>query len=356
MSQLNNEIWSSPQVISENATQASNPDVAMDNNGNAIIVWEYWANDGGIAMMEKRNGAWSAPKAITAAGPPYTSTALPSVVMNDAGKAIIVWSQRDIYKKEYANGAWSDPVAVSSGGDTDYHQVVINNKGTAIITWRYNDHLYTHMKLYSREYQEGIWNDPKLISIEGKDPESFYQLAIGDNDNAIIVWHQSEDSNYRLYRNEYRNGNWIGPVAVTPEGTHGLYPKVAMDNRGNTILAWQQDVNFVWQVFISESHSGIWSAPTNVSLNGTDAEWPLVRMDNSGNKILLWNQRNGAEWQVYRMQFINGAWSDRYLLATSHNQLNFVNYDLAMDGTGDALMIWSQYDGINCQLYWSLFN
>ena len=157
-----------------------------------------------------------------------------------------------------------------------------------------------------------------------------------------------------VYRNEFRNGNWMGPVPVNPAGVYVYYPRVAMDNNGNAIMTWQQSVN---NIFIAELRAGVWSAPTLVSSSGTFATSPFVKMDNSGNAILLWNQADGSDMQAFRRQYINGVWTENCLLAVSHDQLNNITYDIAMDGTGDTDIVWSQSDGSTAwQLYRSRYH
>ena len=77
MSQYRDGIWSHPLSLDDNISQdifeATNPRVAMDNNGNAIIVWQQ--SDGGsscfgnpcikIFMSEYRNGIWTHPSSLT---------------------------------------------------------------------------------------------------------------------------------------------------------------------------------------------------------------------------------------------------------------------------------------------------
>jgi hypothetical protein len=352
MSQLNGGNWSNPQVISGNATQVYSPSVSMDNNGNAIIVWADWGdlvNTCGIVMTEYRNGVWSSPRFLNTK--PFITVDPPSVAMNDNGKALIVWSQDDIYKLEYINGSWSTPTAVSTGGDAEDPHVAINDKGNSIITWLYNDGYATHKKIFSSEFQNEIWSDPKIVSIPGYDPV-FYRIAYDDNNNAIVVWVQEY---HQVFRNEYRNGNWLGPVSVTSFGADVLYATVTMDGHGNAVMVWQQTVDLIYQVFISELRDGAWSAPTQVSTLGTAASNPLIKMDKSGNAILLWNQADNNGRQVFRMQYLNGGWTDKYLMAMSQNQLNNVGYDVAMDGSGDAIIVWDQSDGSTWKIYRSFY-
>ena len=350
------DAWSQPQVISGSSTSVYNPSVAMDNNGNAIIIWEDWGSlstAGGIKFMEYRNGSWSSPR--LASNMSFPAISYGSVAMNDNGNAIIVWSDNSIYKIEYVNGVWSQPETVSNDYDADYPDVRLNQNDEGIITWTHSTSSYGLDTLYSTELRQGSWTSPHIVSVQGIDPD-MPQVAFDDMGNAIVVWQQIEGTSYRVYRNEFRNHTWSGPIAMTPQGGGAYYAKVSMDNIGNAIIVWQQVVNNIWQIFMSEYRSGQWNNSA-ITSSGSQATMPLVKMDASGNAILLWNQESGTDWQLFRKQYVNGLWQSAYLVATSHNQLNYIMYDVSMSGSGDIDMVWDTLDqNANLQLFRSRLN
>jgi hypothetical protein len=351
MSQFDGNAWSQPQLISGSSASVYNPSVAMDNNGNAIIIWEDWGSvstSGGIMFMEYRNGSWSSPR--LASNMSFPAITHGSVAMNDNGNAIIVWSDNSVNKIEYVNGVWSQPVIVSNDFYAKYPDVRLNQNGEGLITWTHSTSSYGQNSLYSTELRQGSWSIPHIISVQGVDP-NMYQVAFDDMGNAIVVWQQLEGSSYRIYRNEYSNHTWSGPIAMTPQGVSAFYAKVSMDNIGNAIIVWQQVVNSIWQVFMSEYRSGQWNDST-ITSSASQAKMPLVKMDASGNAILLWNQESGTDWQLFRKQYVDGFWQSAYLVATSHNQLNNITYDVSMSGSGDIDMVWDTLDqNANSQLF-----
>jgi hypothetical protein len=95
-------------IISPNGQDATFPQVAMDNKGNAIIVWSQ--SDGAVYQIfksEYRNGAWINPSSLADnISPDGQSAFYPQVAMDNNGNAIIVWYQPDgavyqIFKSEY---------------------------------------------------------------------------------------------------------------------------------------------------------------------------------------------------------------------------------------------------------------
>ena len=77
-----------------------------------------------------------------------------------------------------------------------------------------------------------------------------------NNGSAIITWAQIDGSNYQIFKSEYRSGVWTHPSNladnISPDGTDGYGPSVAMDNNGDAIITWYQDNGASTQIFISE--------------------------------------------------------------------------------------------------------
>ncbi len=108
-----NKTWTNPASLTDNISpdgqDAAYPQVAMDDNGNAVIVWDQ--SDGinsQIFKSEYRNGAWTNPALLTDnISQDGQSADSPQVAMDNNGNAVIVWQQYDgngnnqIFKSEY---------------------------------------------------------------------------------------------------------------------------------------------------------------------------------------------------------------------------------------------------------------
>ena len=158
----NNYEWTHPGSLSDNISldgqNAVNPQVAMDDNGNAIITWEQEvvSNFPRIFMSEFRNGVWTHPENLDDCISPDEDSAFahkPQVAMDNNGDAIIVWVQgglpeHQIFKSEYRNGVWAHPGSLDdhispdespNSGGTIQPQVAMDSNGNAIITWYQGD-------------------------------------------------------------------------------------------------------------------------------------------------------------------------------------------------------------------------
>jgi len=196
------------------------------------------------------------------------------VAMDSNGNAIIVWCQSDgvnlqIFKSEYRSGVWHHPVSLSDnisidGWDAQTPRVAMDNNGNAIIVWEQPDGGHpggaAFSQIYKSEYRNGAWTHPASLSDHispGGTPAGKPQVAMDNNGSAIIVWYQYDsDNNFQIFKSEYRNGTWIHPASIndniSPDGQSAFYPQVAMDNNGNAIIVWYQPDGAVYQIFKSE--------------------------------------------------------------------------------------------------------
>ncbi len=251
-----------------------------------------------------------------------------SVAMDRNGNAIIVWSQIEfsthhIYKSEYRGGVWTHPSGFTDHIDPEEGvalapSVAMDNNGNAIITWVQWDG--TAYQIFKSEYRNGIWTHPAglqdNISLDGI-TTGYPAVAMSDNGDAVIVWSQrqsNEPLTTQIYKSEFRNGVWMHPAGfqdhISLDGLPTSDCRVAMDGSGNTIVAWQQDGH----IFISEYRGGIWTHPAGptdyISPDGGEAEKPQIAMSNNGDAIIVWDESNPAEYNThsFKSEYRGGAW------------------------------------------------
>jgi microcompartment protein CcmK/EutM len=243
----------------------------MDNNGNAIITWEQ--SDG---------------------------------------------SKNQIFKSEYRGSVWTHPSSLSDnispdGQHAENSQVAMDNNGNAIIIWYQSDGSVD--QIFKSEYRGGVWTHPSSlsdnISPDGQNAD-YSQVAMDNNGNAIIVWKQNDGSDDQIFKSEYRGGVWTHPSSlsdnISPDGQEAWHPQVAMDNNGNAIITWHQYIDGgIYQVFKSEYRGGVWTHPSslsdNISPDGQGAVHTQVAMDNNGNAIITWYQSDGSKYQIFKSEY-----------------------------------------------------
>jgi hypothetical protein len=382
--------WHNPASLSDNispdgqnacffyTTQVWHKQIAMDDNGNVIIVWVQ--SDGAnsqIFKSERRNGVWTNPVNLSDHISPSGQDAIePHVAMDNNGNAIIVWIQSDgtnyqVFKSERRNSIWYNPTSLAdhispSGQDVGWNDplmgtvsVAMDNNGNAIIAWYQSDG--STEQIFKSEYRSNVWHHPaNLADNIGITGAGQPQVAMDDNGNAIIVFVAYDGSYFQTFKSEYRNGAWYHPASrtdnISPDGKMALFPQVAMANNGDAVIVWQQvlgsDPNAYTKIFKSERRNGTWVNPANLddNISPANARFPQVEMDNNGNAIIIWDLYFNTDSDPYGMiEYRNSAWSNPVNL--KFNGENIRPTHMAMDDNGNAIIVWAQTDSTNSQIF-----
>jgi len=396
--------------ISPDGTDAVSPRVALGRNGtadDAVIIWTQWnglntAARRQLYLSEYRSGGWTHPANLGAFfNPPGSQTYEdPAVAMDDNGNTIVVWRQLDgptptvdfpqLYMREYRAGTWSTLTGLSDRFSQSNNEVrfspdvAMSNNGEAVVVWRqYSGFTTGRFLVYKREFRAGGWTAEPDVITDSLSPRisgnaTGPKVAMDNNGNAIIAWEQtvSEAQPHpyfpssdpaddpveinHIFKSEYRGGSWSNPVNqldnISPSGLHATNPRVAMDDSGSALITWvQSDANDL-QLFKSEYRGGTWTHPTsltdNISPDNESVASADVAMDNLGNAIIAWRQFDGNRYMIYKSEYRNStlAWRHPVSLLDAINPGSrsavTTGPDVVMDdvGAGGALILWSQSD------------
>lgn len=388
--------WTHPASLADyisvdSTTNAGQPDAAMDNNGNAIVVWsEYDGNIFNIYKAEYRSGSWLYPLDLTDNLNLDTSidTNYPTVSMDDNGNVLIAWHGRTVFTcgdsgtlsceayflAEYRSSSWLLPTDLSDHISPGDHRasappsVAMDNNGDALVVYEQENGAY---HTYMSEFRSpGPWTHPLDTEYLSQDTTSAStpQTVMANNGDALIVWAEIAwgadgiSSSGQILKSEYRSGSWTHPVGVTdnisPDGEYAWSPQLAMNSSGDAIIVWVQSDGSNAQIFKSEYRNGSWTHPSavtdNISHDGRDAEAPQVAMDDNGDAIIVWEQDAQTDnclnfdcRRIFMSEYRSGAWShpaDATDFISLDGQDGFGAY-AAMDNNGDALIVWTQSDG-----------
>ena len=331
---------------------SKNPQVAVDNNGNAVAVWEEWevgSDHWSIYSARYSSGAWGAAKLIDNGAYPAHN---PEVAMDGKGTAIAVWEQFDgayfsIYSAHYSSGAWGTAKLIeTAAGDALDSQIAMDSNGNAMVVWKQSDGAQVH--IYSARYSAGHWGTPKMIDTGVGD--SYYpQIAMDDHGNAVAVWmHFGLPTDNNIFVNRYSAGAW-GTARAIKTGTGTAYdPQIAMDGKGTAITVWQQNDGAHFSIYASRYSAGVWARAKVIETAPGDAATPQIAMDSNGNGVAVWQQYDGAHFSIYSNRYAAGHWGTAKLIETGAT--NADDPQVAMDSNGNAEVVWVQSDssGQNC--------
>lgn len=380
--------WSHPvdlfDNISPDGQSAEEPCVAMNAAGEAIIAWSQ--HDGThlqVFVSERRNGSWILPADLTdSISPPGRNAADVGVAMDDNGDAIVVWSQSDsanqlqIFKSEHRGGKWSYPSDLDDNISPDGQSVwpasvAMDNLGNAIITWPQEDG--ANWRIFKSEFRNSEWTHPTtLVDSISPDGENawFPSLAMDDTGEAIIIWPQFDGFDLQLFMSEYRGGVWRHPLDlfdnISPDGEYTYGPTVAMDNNRNAIIAWYQSDGTNSQIFMSEYRNGLWTHPQDLydninpdppspSVPGATA--PHAAMADNGEAVIVWSQSDGSCFQIFKREFREAQWFEPFDVSNNISPAGESTYEphVVTNDMGETLVVWRQSDGSHSQAFKSEF-
>lgn len=354
--------WFDPEnlfdSISPNGSDTFNPTATMNDRGKSLIVWQQGdPTYTQIFRAEFRSGSWIQPSNLSDnSSPDGYSSGPPSVAINNDGTAIIVWPQDvggiyQIFRSEFRNGTWLDPINIASGFSppgTNAHspKVVLNDNDEALVVWIQSDG--SKDQVFLSEFREGSWTDPSTLQNniipDGQEVHTV-DVTLNDNGDSVIVWAEDNDSSIsQIYRAERRAGVWHFPsdlsesISTTP--TNALGCQVALNEEGEAVVIWVQS----GELFHIEYFNGSWTEPLSIP-DSSPAYRPRIALNDNGHAVAVWQKLSYPTPSIYRSEYESGAWTAPeplldYLVNDSFPQV-------ALSNNGDAVIVWEQVNSEN---------
>ena len=187
--------WDSSTTLLDNGSGAANdPQIAMASSGNAMAVWQQMDSTNHYSILANRYsaGVWSG--AVWLEGSAGNATN-PQVAMSSNGNAMVVWQQVDssgnqsILANRYSAGIWSGAVWLEAGtGNATNPQVAMSSNGNAMVVWQQVDSSGNQSILANR-YSAGVWSGAVWLEA-GTGNATNPQVAMSSSGNAMVVWQQ----------------------------------------------------------------------------------------------------------------------------------------------------------------------
>ena len=353
-------------IETDDAGNASAPQIAIDSLGNALAVWQQsdgtrnniWANrytnglGWGTATLIETNNAGAAVRS--------------QIAIDSLGNALAVWEQWDgtrnnIWANRYtaSSATWGTAVLIETNnlGDVFVPQIVFDASGTAMAVWEQSDG--TRNNIWANRYTvvTDSWGGAVLIETNDVGSATMPQIAIDARGNAISVWYQSDGTRNNIWANRYNatTKSWGVAVLIETGAGNASDPQIAIDSSGNALVVWTQDGSTtsverydIWANRYTVNTG--WGTPTLIETD--NAGWAVgarIAFDVSGNALAVWQQGGDASG-IPRYDI----WSNRYTVGTGWGTAALIETDnvgdanspqIAFDGSGNAMSVWYQWDG-----------
>jgi len=360
------EGWSVAEVVEDTSTYVKWRDVAIDNAGNALVVWtqfngtttfeDMWSN------RYVRGVGWTGPEPIEDDGTVASNHI--NVLMVDGGYAAVVWTSyvppKRVMISEYEVGiGWSEPSVLDDGGTTEAYSPSIDadGEGNVIAVWCQSES--PECSIWSKRYEPSSgWGDAEKVA----DHAYFASpvIAVGDGGNAMCVWrHYNDTSGFNEVRScAYEAGvGWDVPVLLTIVAyAVDMAPVVDVDRDGNALAAWWKDsISFDEGVYSRAYDVGDgWGDLVVVAYSGPGSvSYPEVEvaMTDEGEALLIFLYDDGIFQDVRGTVYgPTGGWAPSEQL--NKDGLGDVGgIALAIDGNGNGFALWTQVDSARSDVW-----
>ncbi len=287
------------------------------------------------------------------------NASIPQVAMNPSGNAIAVWYQSDgvqtnIWANSYVPGSgWGTANMIETNpGNAGSPQVSVDYEGRAVAVWEQDDGIT--LNVWANRYAPGSgWGVATMIETNNMGYAGNAQVGIAGG-NAVAVWQQWEGGRTNIWTNRYSvaNGAWMGAALLETDNAGSAHsPQVAMSQSGNAIAVWQQGDGTRDNIHAnSYTFATGWGTAVPIETDNENAQDAQVGIDGSGEAVAVWRQSEGARTNILANRYVPGSgWGTAVLLETD-NVYSAFKPQVTMGSAGFFIAVWQQFDATGSRI------
>ncbi len=313
------------------------------------------------------------------------SVSRPDVAIDDIGNFVVVWQGRDddndaddsdgngfgIFAQLYDNDGdvVEDKFQVNTTtiGNQDNASVAMDSDGNFVVTWHSYDSADFEHIIYAQRFDSD--GDPQgdEIVVDGEINDAggsvnFSDVAIDDDGNFVIVWQTNDDDDddsdgdgdgFAVYAQRFDNdGDRQGDKFQVNSFTDGdqLNASVAMDADGNFAVAWESggdqdgDETGVYVRLYDDDGDAITREIQVNSFTDGNQFGPDIAMDNDGDFVVTWSskEQDGDAYGIYAQVFdAEGETVGDEFQVNSRTRNDQVDPAVGLDNEGDFVITWA---------------
>lgn len=239
------EGWQPATPISDPEAEAYVPQAAVNADGDVTAVWME-ADDSNYVVrgaFRPVGGSWEAPTLVSAAGE-YAGN--PHIALDPDGDAMVVWrgenEGQEVARAAYrpAGGAWQAPEDVSVPGEAvQALHVALYQSGEAMVVWAGSTNEVGGHSVVRAAHRptSGSWEAPVDLSEDGENAFPA-DVAFDPDGNAAVVWVRYDGTNH-VIQAAYRpaGGEWEAPVDLSETDADAMDAVVVLGAPGVSTAA-----------------------------------------------------------------------------------------------------------------------
>ena len=351
------------------------PDIAVDSEGNFLIVWQDDRNDMDDIFYQRFDSSATAIGINQQAEDDQgaSSQEVPSLAVNKEGEFVISWFQRFgadnyIYSQKYNQDGtpFGNNIHVNN---TSQIGIVIqphpaatamNDQGKYVVAWESDAEPHRDdimFQLY--DYDGTPIGENQAANGDDIVFDNFYPQAVMREDGNFIITWLSIPNDLKKYEICFQrfdgNGNRIGDIQVVndePNDVQPFYSSICMTDNGDFIISWteeQEDYRFndiKFQIYDSSS-----AAVGNIQkvLINDDIEcrpsYPQIACNNDGRFTIVWHDNRNGDYDIFYQIYDKTGTpiGENHKVNDNSNNHNQLNPSLTMDSAGNLFFAWNDY-------------
>jgi PKD repeat protein len=352
--------WEASISLLNGILDCHDPQLAVNPSGTAVVVADCDAGAAGMnsAYRASAGGSWT-PNVVSGS----TSGTEPRVALDGAGNAVLVWAKSDdTVQSSYrpAIGSWAGALQASPVGATALNpQVAIGPGGYAWAIWRHKlnreagDPVVTVEAI--RRQGSAAWDAATLSTVSRPVATKTAPIAEGEprlawsanGQKRIAVWGYKNDLGDLFMQEGWGEGGetglWGEPdISLLDAAADIELPQVVIDNQGRSVSAWRSfgEGGFGVKASTTAFTNSPWSSPATLDSFETSVAVPQIAGDPAGDATIVWNSIGGVITAVTRPA--GGAFAPSTPISTGGKS----DPRIAMDTAGDGIAAWAVLGGV----------
>jgi Calcineurin-like phosphoesterase/Stigma-specific protein, Stig1 len=384
----NSERFSDQTVNSAGSGNQVNPTVAMNKTGDFVVSWDddTSSSDGAgnfdiYARGFKRGGCECVEDIFVNSTISAEQQNQQSVAIDANGNFVVVWrddNDGNDLGQIYARGFNADgtekfgiiTVNSTAAGDQKNPSVAINETGDFVVVWEDNSDDTDGAGNYDI-YARGFNLDGSerfgdlLVNTVNSGQQRFPAITINSSGVFVVVWEDDADGNggYQIKARGFglSGSETFAPMTVNsvPDGQQ-LKPDVAIDSSGNFAVVWEddQDNNGTFQVLargFTSTGTETFSDMTVNSVSTGQQLVPAIAMTSTGDFVVVWEDNSQSSYgtQIFARGFTStGVERFSDVTINSDKDGEHKNPDVAIDENGGFVVAWQ--DDVDNNGYWEI--
>ena len=344
-----------PETLSAAGQDAFEPQVGIDKRGKAVAVWTRF--DGTFNRIQAAFGSsWSGFGSARTISDVGLGASEPQVAVNRDGDSLAVWTQFDGSNQRVkgsfrpAGGKFGATETLSEQGQDAFQpQVGIDSSGNGVAVWTGFDGTNQRVQAAFRAHWSSF-GTPDTLSEAGQDAYE-PQVKVSKNGDAIVVWTRSDGSNLRV-QSDFRPRwhDFLGPETISEAAEDAFQPQVGIDDNGNSLAVFTRfdgATNRIESAFRPRWDG--FESPQKISPAGFGASEPQVAVSRSGRAVAVWTLFDGSNLRA------QGAYRAPWDSFDSPETISAAGQDafspqVDTDRNGNALAVFSRFDGTNLRI------